>query len=60
MNSLEIFEIKNTINQYLQEQKIPAEVKRMILAEILQNMANESQNELLAELKAREEKKGEQ
>lgn len=47
MKSIDIYSIKETLKRFMKEQDIPAEVKRMILREVL----DEVQAEALAEIK---------
>lgn len=56
MESLNIFEIKETIKKYINGQSIPAEVKRMCLAEVLEEIAGEARREIIAQAEARENK----
>ncbi len=56
MNSLQIFEMKETIKKYLSEQDIPAEVKRMCLVEVLEDIRGEAQKEIISLAQERENK----
>lgn len=60
MNSLYFFEMKETIKNYLKEQQIPAELKRMLLAEVLEDITADARREIIAEAEARENKKQEE
>ena len=56
MNSLNLFEFKETIKNYIREQKIPAELKRMCLSEILEEVRQDAQAEIIKQAEEREVK----
>ena len=56
MNSLQIFEFKETIKRYINEQDIPAEIKRMCLVEVLEDIRGEAQKEIISLAQERESK----
>ena len=55
MDSLGIYEIKNTILNYIKEQPIPCIVKKWILADVSADIENELHTELLNQSKLREQ-----
>lgn len=55
MNSLEIREFSENIKKYAKEAKIPWEVKRLVLKEILRDAERQTDEELLVEIQKRDE-----
>lgn len=55
-NSLEIREFKQAISNFIVENKLPDEVKRMVLSEILNEQENRTLNTLKAEISERNRK----
>jgi hypothetical protein len=47
MDSLEIFEFKNSIAEYVNNSPLPLAVKQMVLNELLREKTEELKNELL-------------
>ena len=47
MDSLEIFEFKNSIAEYINNSPLPLAVKQMVLNELLREKTEELKNELL-------------
>lgn len=47
MDSLEIFEFKNSIAEYINDSPLPLAVKQMVLNELLREKTEELKNELL-------------
>lgn len=56
MNSLEVFEFKGSIKHFMSDNKdkIPLEVQRLCLQEVLNELSTEIQNELYELVKERE------
>lgn len=54
MQNLEIAEFKQAIKTFVGKATLPAEVKRMSLAEILREVEAESRQALMAEIAARD------
>lgn len=59
MDSLGIYEFRTTIENYVNSIPFPAEVKRLVLAEITQGLTEQAKAEAMEELKVREAQKGE-
>lgn len=57
MKSLQILEVKETIKNYIREQEMPAELKRMIISEVLEEVRTEAQREIIEEAEKREKEK---
>lgn len=60
MSNLEIAEFRQAIRSFAAKSELPAEVKRMALAEILRDVEEESRQALRAEIAARDAKEEEQ
>lgn len=58
--NLKIREFKLTLENYIGENDLPPEVKRMVLKEIYESAEREANEAIAAEIKEREEKEGEQ
>lgn len=56
MTSLEVYEAKQTIKNFVNGLEIPTECKRMMMAEITQEISQQSQTEAIAELTERKKK----
>lgn len=54
MNSIDIADVKLTIKNYLAKQNFPAELKRLIVKEIYDEIKTEADNEIYREASDRE------
>lgn len=59
MNSLEIYEFKDSIKNYISKSTIPDEVKRMVLAEILREQEDVTLETLRKEIEERDKEASE-
>lgn len=57
MTSLMIMEFRAALENYIAEQDLPAEVKRMVLKDIYEDLAKLSKEDAMRELNEREAKK---
>lgn len=56
MSSLEIISFKKSIEDFIASQKLPAEVKRMVVKEIYEDVTAEAAREAMREIKEEEDK----
>ena len=55
MDSLQIREVKQTLSNYIENQDMPMEIMRMILAELLQKVEQKTNEELMKLINERKE-----
>lgn len=60
MNSIEVREFSQAIRNFIKGTQLPAEVKRLALAEILRETEEDTRRELIAQVEERDRKEGEQ
>ena len=60
MNSIDVREFSQAIRNFIKGAQLPAEGKRLALAEILRETEEDAKRELIAQLEERDRKEGEQ
>lgn len=60
MNSIDVREFSQAIRNFIKSSPVPAEVKRLALAEILRETEEVARRELIAQVEERDRKEGEQ
>lgn len=58
MNSIDVREFSQAIRNFIKGAQLPAEVKRLALAEILQETEEDARRELIAQVEERDRKEG--
>lgn len=58
MNSIEVREFSQAIRNFIKGSQLPAEVKRLALAEILRETEEDARRELIAQVEERGRKEG--
>ena len=58
MNSIEVREFSQAIRNFIKGSQLPAEVKRLALAEILRETEEVARRELIAQVEERDRKEG--
>lgn len=58
MNSIEVREFSQAIRNFIKGSQLPAEVKRLALAEILRETEEDARRELIAQVEERDRKEG--
>lgn len=59
MSSIDVREFSQAIRNFIKGSKLPAEVKRLALAEILRETEEGARRELIAQVEERDRKEGE-
>lgn len=58
MNSIEVREFSQAIRNFIKGSQLPAEVKRLALAEIIRETEEDARRELIAQVEERDRKEG--
>lgn len=58
MSSIDVREFSQAIRNFIKGSQLPAEVKRLALAEILQETEEDARRELIAQVEERDRKEG--
>lgn len=58
MESIDIIQFKCDLESYIASSELPTEVKRMVLSEILKKVSESAYQEVLGQMKERENKNG--
>lgn len=59
MNSIDVREFSQAIRNFIKSSQLPAEVKRLALAEILRETEEDARRVLIAQVEERDRKEGE-